>query len=114
MADPFCRASRLCGDPLSTAEQCNACLAPEVLLSLVTRPPPVKWTRCNCCWQVCVLFARTCEPTLHPAFCVYAALGLLSALKPYQAYPGDAMLDNFGHIFSGGYGAGYYRCMQHG
>lgn len=30
---------------------------------------------------------------------------------PYKVFPGDKMLANFGHIFSGGYGAGYYSYM---
>eukprot|EP00879_Flechtneria_rotunda_P006967 GHRR01007314.1.p1 GENE.GHRR01007314.1~~GHRR01007314.1.p1 ORF type:complete len:740 (+),score=194.22 GHRR01007314.1:275-2494(+) len=30
-------------------------------------------------------------------------------IMPYKPYPGDRQLNNFGHIFGGGYAAGYYR-----
>ncbi|KAF6262552.1 oligopeptidase A [Scenedesmus sp. NREL 46B-D3] len=34
-----------------------------------------------------------------------------SSMMPYKVWPGDRTLANFGHIFSGGYAAGYYSYM---
>lgn len=38
-----------------------------------------------------------------PSLCTCAVL------QPYPPNPEDAQLNNFGHIFGGGYAAGYYR-----